>query len=121
MSVFLWLNRKNENIRGFYCFPVIIHYAFCMNEQEETIEQNTATKNSLAFQAAPFQKGVSPKIAILHDAFLYRGGGERLVTLMAKYLHADLISGFFSMGSFDPRELGFTGRMISLGKPVFMR
>jgi hypothetical protein len=36
------------------------------------------------------------KIAILHDAFLYRGGGERLVTLMAKSLDADLISGFFS-------------------------
>jgi glycosyltransferase involved in cell wall biosynthesis len=61
------------------------------------------------------------KIAILHDAFLYRGGGERLVTLMAKSLDADLISGFFSDGSFDPRELGFEGRMIPLGKPVFMK
>jgi hypothetical protein len=36
------------------------------------------------------------KIAILHDAFLYRGGGERLVTLMAKSLSADIITGFFS-------------------------
>ena len=36
------------------------------------------------------------KIVVLHDAFLYRGGGERLVTLMAKVLDADLISGFFS-------------------------
>lgn len=62
-----------------------------------------------------------PKIAILHDAFLYRGGGERLVTLMAQALDADLISGFFSEGSFDPRELGFTGRMISLGSPVFAK
>jgi glycosyltransferase involved in cell wall biosynthesis len=62
-----------------------------------------------------------PKIAIIHDAFLYRGGGERLVTLMAKSLDADLISGFFSEGSFDPRELGFTGRMIPLGKPVFAK
>jgi glycosyltransferase involved in cell wall biosynthesis len=61
------------------------------------------------------------KIAILHDAFLYRGGGERLVTLMAKSLDADLISGFFSEWSFDPRELGFTGKMISLGKPVFAK
>ncbi len=61
------------------------------------------------------------KIAILHDAFLYRGGGERLVTLMAKTLHADLISGFFSDGSFDPRELGFEGKIIPLGKPVFMK
>ena len=62
-----------------------------------------------------------PKIAILHDAFLYRGGGERLVTLMAQALRADLVSGFFSEGSFDPRELGFTGRMISLGTPVFAK
>ncbi|GAB0174367.1 MAG: glycosyltransferase [Candidatus Altimarinota bacterium] len=62
-----------------------------------------------------------PKIAIIHDAFLYRGGGERLVTLMAKTLNADLVSGFFSEGSFDPRELGFKGKMISLGKPVFMK
>ncbi len=62
-----------------------------------------------------------PKIAILHDAFLYRGGGERLVTLMAKSLDADLIAGFFSEGSFDPRELGFEGRMIPLGAPVFAK
>jgi hypothetical protein len=61
------------------------------------------------------------KIAIIHDAFLYRGGGERVVTEMAKALDADLISGFFSSGSFDPRELGFHGKMIALGKPVFMK
>ena len=62
-----------------------------------------------------------PKIAIIHDSFLYRGGGERLVTLMAKVLDADLVSGFFSEGSFDPRELGFTGHIIPLGKPVFRK
>lgn len=62
-----------------------------------------------------------PRIAIIHDAFLYRGGGERLVTLMAKSLDADLITGFFSDGSFDPRELGFEGRMIPLGGPVFAK
>ena len=80
----------------FYCFSFIIQYSFVMNQQK-------------------------PKIAILHDAFLYRGGGERLVTLMAKVLDADLVSGFFSDGSFDPRELGFTGNIISLGKPVFAK
>ena len=69
---------------------------------------------------APLQRS-SPKIAILHDAFLYRGGGERLVTLMAKSLDADLIAGFFSEGSFDPRELGFEGRIIALGRPVFAK
>ncbi len=62
-----------------------------------------------------------PKIAILHDAFLYRWGGERLVSLMAQALDADLVSGFFSDGSFDPRELAFTGKMIALGKPVFAK
>lgn len=62
-----------------------------------------------------------PRIAILHDSFLYRGGGERLVTLMAKSLRANLISGFFSEGSFDPRELGFDGKMIALGQPVFAK
>ena len=70
---------------------------------------------------SPLYQGGTPKIAILHDAFLYRGGGERLVTLMAKALDADLVSGFFSDGSFDPRELGFTGKMIALGDPVFMK
>jgi hypothetical protein len=64
---------------------------------------------------------IKPKIAILHDAFLYRGGGERLISLMAEAIGADLISGFFSEGSFDPRELGYTGKMIALGKPVFAK
>lgn len=62
-----------------------------------------------------------PKIAVFHDAFLYRGGGERLVTLMAKWLDADLISGFFSEWSFIPEELGFSGTKIALGKPVFAK
>ncbi len=79
----------------FYCFSQRIQYSFSMTQK--------------------------PKIAILHDAFLYRGGGERLVTLMAKALDADIISGFFSEGSFDPRELGFTGKIISLGTPVFAK
>ena len=43
------------------------------------------------------------------------------MTLMAKSLGADLIAGFFSEGSFDPRALGFEGRMIALGKPVFAK
>lgn len=64
---------------------------------------------------------LKPKIAVIHDAFLYRGGGERLVTLMAQGLHADLISGFFSEGSFIPEELGFTGKKIPLGSPVFAK
>lgn len=61
------------------------------------------------------------KIAVFHDAFLYRGGGERLVTLMAKSLDADLISGFFSEWSFVPEELGFNGQKIALGNPIFKK
>ncbi len=40
------------------------------------------------------------------------------MTLLANALGADLIAGFFSPGSFDPRDLGFTGEMIALGKPI---
>ncbi len=84
-----------------------------MKEQEEKkSEQNPPN---------PPSQGGKKKIAILHDAFLYRGWGERLVTLMAKSLGADLVSGFFSSGSFDPRELGFEGKMIALGEPVFTK
>lgn len=63
----------------------------------------------------------TPKIAVLHDAFLYRGWGERLVTLMAKSLSADLISWFFSEWSFIPEELWFQWKKIPLGKPVFTK
>jgi glycosyltransferase involved in cell wall biosynthesis len=87
----------------------------------EKPEQNPREQNPPSLRSSPLHRGAIPKIAILHDAFLYRGGGERLVTLMANSLDADLISGFFSDGSFDPRELGFEGAMIALGKPVFAK
>ena len=88
---------------------------------KEKQEQNQTETKILPPSGTSFTEGGFPKIAILHDAFLYRGGGERLVTLMAKALDADLVSGFFSEGSFDPRELGFSGKMIALGKPVFAK
>ena len=44
------------------------------------------------------------KTLILHDTFLYRGGGERLVLMMASSLGADIASGFFSSGSYNLRE-----------------
>ncbi len=116
----------------FYCFPLIIQYSFRMKAQEK--KQKSATprfadpsrgesgKNPIEQTPLnPPLSGGHSKIAILHDAFLYRGGGERLVTLMAKSLDADLITGFFSEGSFDPRELGFEGRMIALGAPIFAK
>ncbi len=46
------------------------------------------------------------KIIILHDYFLYKGGGERLVITLAKRLKADICTAFISKDAFDPREYG---------------
>lgn len=47
-----------------------------------------------------------PRILILHDYFLYRGGGERLVISLAKHLKADVATAFIAKDAFDPREHG---------------
>lgn len=98
--------------------PAIPHF---VDPSRGKSEENPQEQNPPSLRSFPLDRGAQPKIAIIHDAFLYRGGGERLVTLMAKVLDADLISGFFSEGSFDPRELGFEGKLIPLGKPVFTK
>lgn len=59
------------------------------------------------------------KIAVFHDHFMYRWWGERLITLLAKSLNADLISAFFDEWSLDPRELGFEWKVIEITKPWF--
>jgi glycosyltransferase involved in cell wall biosynthesis len=46
------------------------------------------------------------KILILHDYFLYKGGGERLVISLAKNLGADVATAFIAKDAFDPREHG---------------
>ena len=61
-----------------------------------------------------------PKTLIIHDTFLYRGGGERLVLMMANSLNADIASGFFSSWSYNLREQWFTGEMISLMPKFFL-
>ena len=104
-------------------FPLFFQFSFWNHEKgmiflwhlEKLVEKSTEIPTIIPMN---IQK---PKIAVLHDSFLYRGGGERLVTLMAKSLDADLIAGFFSEGSLDPRELGFTGKIIQLGKPVLVK
>ncbi len=48
----------------------------------------------------------SKKILILHDYFLYKGGGERLVISLAKNLHADVATAFIGKDAFDPRTEG---------------
>lgn len=61
-----------------------------------------------------------PKILVLHDTFLYRGGGERLILMIANALKADIASGFFSAGSYDLRAQGFEGKMIPLMPQYFL-
>ena len=46
------------------------------------------------------------KILILHDYFLYKGGGERLVISLAKNLGADVAAAFVAKDAFDPRAHG---------------
>ena len=61
------------------------------------------------------------KTIILHDTFLYKGGGERLILMMAKALKADLASGFFSQWSFDLRKEWFKWKMISVSSEIFKK
>lgn len=48
------------------------------------------------------------KTLILHDYFLYKGGGERLIISLAKGLQADIATAFIAKDAFDPREHGIT-------------
>lgn len=54
----------------------------------------------------------NPKIIILHDYFLYKGGGERLIITMAKRLGADIATAFIAEDAFDPREYGINTRQL---------
>lgn len=61
------------------------------------------------------------KTIILHDTFLYKWWGERLILMIWKILWADIASGFFSQGSFDLRHEGFSGKMISVSSEIFKK
>lgn len=61
------------------------------------------------------------KICILHDTFLYKWWGERLILMMWKVLGADIASWFFSTWSFDLRKEWFTWSMISLSSEVYKK
>jgi len=58
------------------------------------------------------------KIAILHDYFLYSGWWERLVTLLAKWLKADLFTGFINPDSLNPKDLWFKNKFQALTNPL---
>lgn len=60
------------------------------------------------------------KVLVLHDTFLYKGGGERLILMIANALEADIASGFFSPGSYDLRAQGFKWAMIPLMSQFFL-
>jgi len=64
---------------------------------------------------------MSKKIIILHDTFLYKWWGERLILMMAKLLKSDIASGFFSKGSFDLEKEGFTGKKYALSSEIFAK
>lgn len=49
---------------------------------------------------------------VLHDAFAFKGGGERLVQILCRELEADLAFGYHNKDSFDLEEL--SGRLIDL-------
>ncbi len=51
---------------------------------------------------------LEPRILILHDYFLYRGGGERLIISLAKALKADVATAFVAKDAFDPRKEGIS-------------
>lgn len=46
------------------------------------------------------------KIIILHDYFLYKGGGERLIITLAKALNAEIVTAFIVKDAFNPRDYG---------------
>ncbi|MEK7680539.1 MAG: glycosyltransferase [Patescibacteria group bacterium] len=60
----------------------------------------------------------TPKILILHDYFLYKGGGERLVISLAKNFNADIATAFIAKDAFDPREHGI--KTIELFRETFL-
>jgi len=49
---------------------------------------------------------------ILHDAFAFKGGGERLAHILCRELEADLAFGYINKNSFDLNKL--SGRLINL-------
>ena len=53
-----------------------------------------------------------PSTVILHDAFAFKGGGERLVSILSKGLEADLAFGYKNKDSFNLNKL--SARLIDL-------
>ncbi|HPA25746.1 MAG TPA: glycosyltransferase [bacterium] len=56
------------------------------------------------------------KTLIIHDRFMFRGGAERLVLIMAKGLNADLCTGFWSYTETFPKS-DVPNKLFILGNP----
>lgn len=63
--------------------------------------------------------GSDSGIAIFHDHFSIRGGGERLVLTLARRLHADLIHGYATSATYEPAM--FPAGTVDLGLPRALR
>lgn len=61
------------------------------------------------------------KTVILHDTFLYKWWGERLILMMGKILWADIASWFFSQWSFDLKHEWFQWKMIRVSSEIFKK
>lgn len=61
----------------------------------------------------------SRHIALLHDYFSIRGGGERLVLTLANELNAELIYGYRTEESYSARD--FPAQSISVGLPKLLK
>jgi len=57
-----------------------------------------------------------PKIIIIHDRFMFRGGAERLALIMAKGLGADICTGFWSDSETFPKS-DVPHKLFVLGNP----
>lgn len=60
-----------------------------------------------------------PKICILHDFFLYRGGAERFDVMAANAVGADLAAAYFDPGSYSIPSMGFSGKAIAYSRRPF--
>jgi len=56
------------------------------------------------------------KVAIIHDSFLAKSGGDRLVLCLAEDLKADIVTWFTTDKTFDLSHM----KVIRLGKPILM-
>lgn len=59
----------------------------------------------------------TPRILIMHDYFIYKGGGERLVISLAKNLQADIATAFIAKDAFNPHDVGIRAIELYKEKP----